>query len=61
MIHQILTLKTLWISTKNLLQNSCMNNPLRFRKNILERIEKLIITTDDKIIDEKLGYGINKK
>ena len=44
-----------------MLQNSCMNNPLRFRKNILERIEKLIITTDDKIIDEKLGYGINKK
>ena len=25
------------------------DNPLRFRKNLLERIEKLMMTTDDKI------------
>ena len=25
------------------------DNPLRFRKNLLERIQKLIITIDDKI------------
>ena len=37
------------------------DNPLRFRKNFLERIEKLIITTDDKIGDEKLKYDINRK
>ena len=35
--------------------------PLRFRKNILERIQKLIMTIDDKIIDEKIQYDINKE
>ena len=30
------------------------DNPLRFRKNLLERIQKLIMTVDDKIRDEKL-------
>ena len=29
------------------------DNPLRFRNNLLERILKLIMTTDDKIRDEK--------
>ena len=37
------------------------DNPLRFRKNHVERIEKLIIRTDDKIRDEKLQYGINRE
>ena len=30
------------------------DNPLHFRNNLLERIQKLIMTTDDKIRDEKL-------
>ena len=30
------------------------NNPLLFRKNRLERIQKLIMTIDNKIRDEKL-------
>ena len=29
------------------------DNPSRFRKNLLERIQKLIMTIDDKIRDEK--------
>ena len=35
------------------------DNPLRFRNNLLERILKLIMTTDDKIRDEK--YSINRE
>ena len=30
------------------------DNPLRFRKNLVERIQKLIMTIDDKIKDKKL-------
>ena len=30
------------------------DNPLRFRKNLLERTQKLIMTIEDKITDEKL-------
>ena len=37
------------------------DNPLHLRKNFLERIWKLIMTTDDKIIDEKLQYDINRE
>ena len=37
------------------------DNPLRFIKNRLEGIQKLIITIDDKIRDEKLQCNINKK
>ena len=37
------------------------DNPLRFRKNHVERIQKLIIRTDDKIRDEKLQYNINRE
>ena len=36
-------------------------NPSRFRKNLLERIKKLITTNDDNIIDEKLKYDINRE
>ena len=36
------------------------DNPSRFRKNLLERIKKLIMTTDDKIRDDKLKYFINR-
>ena len=35
-------------------------NSSRFRKNLLERISKLIITIDDKIRDEKVQYDINR-
>ena len=31
------------------------DNPLLFRKSLLERIQKLIMTIDDTIKDEKLG------
>ena len=34
---------------------------LRFRKNPLKRISKLIKTIDDKIKDEKLQYDINRE
>ena len=38
------------------------HNPLHFRKNLLERIQKLIMKTDDKITDEKLSYDdINRE
>ena len=37
------------------------NNSSRFRKNLLERIWKLIMTNDDKVRDEKLKYNINRE
>ena len=37
------------------------DNPLRFRKNLVERIQKLIITIDDKIRDENLQDDINRE
>ena len=38
------------------------DNSSRFRKNLLERIQKLIMTIDDKTIDEKKKrYDINKE
>ena len=37
------------------------DNPLRFRKNLLRRIQKLIMTIDDKTRDEKLPYDINRE
>ena len=37
------------------------DNPSRFRKNLLERIQKLVLTIDNKIGDEKLQYGINRE
>ena len=40
---------------------SCRDNPLRFRKNLAERIQKLIMTIDDKIRGEKLQYVINRE
>ena len=36
------------------------DNPSRFRKNLSERMKKLIMTTDDKIRDDKLKYFINR-
>ena len=35
------------------------DNSTRFRNSLLERIQKLIIITDDKMRDEKLQYSIN--
>ena len=37
------------------------DNTLCFRKHVLERILKLIVTIDNKIRDEKLQYGINRE
>ena len=37
------------------------DNPLRFRKCLKERIQKLIMTIDDKIRDEKRQYDINRE
>ena len=37
------------------------DNPSRFRKDLIERISKLIMTIDDKIKDEKLQYDINRE
>ena len=36
------------------------DDPLRFIQNILERMQKLIVTIDDQIRDEKLQYDINR-
>ena len=36
-------------------------NSLRFRKNLLERIQKFIMKIDDKTKDEKLQYNINRE
>ena len=38
-----------------------LDNPIRFRKNLSERIQKLIMVIDDKIRDEKLQYYINRE
>ena len=37
------------------------DSPLHLRKNLLEIIQKLIMTTDDKIRHEKLQYDINRE
>ena len=37
------------------------DNPLCFTKNLLERIYKLIMITDDRIRSEKLQHNINKE
>ena len=37
------------------------DNPLCFRKNLVERIWKVIMTIDDEIRDEKLQYDINRE
>ena len=37
------------------------DNPARFGKNLLERIKKLIMTTDDNVRDEKLEYDIKRE
>ena len=37
------------------------DNPLCFRKNLAERILKLIMTIDDKLRDEKFQYDINRE
>ena len=37
------------------------DNRLCFRKNLLERIKKPIMIIDDKGIDEKLQYDINRE
>ena len=37
------------------------DNPSHFRKNLLERIQKLIMTIHVKIRDEKLQYDINRE
>ena len=37
------------------------DNPLCFRKNLLERIGKIVMTIDDKILDEKRQYDIKRE
>ena len=37
------------------------HNPLHFRKNLVQRIQKLIMTIHDKIRDEKLQYDISRE
>ena len=37
------------------------DNSSCFRKDLLERIEKLVMIVDDKIKDEKLQYAINRE
>ena len=36
-------------------------NHLRSRCNLLERISKLIMATDDEVRDEKIEYNINRE
>ena len=67
-----MALKILWIFTRNLYYKDIFFfkidttplvsvNPLSFRKNLLKRIWKIIMTTDDRIRDGKLQYDINKE
>ena len=69
-IHQILTLKTLWIFTKKyaakpysfLVTDATLasDNLFTFQKNFcLEKIYKLNMTFHDNIGDEKVQYDIN--
>ena len=53
--------KTLWITHYFLLIDTTLasDNPFHFRKDLLKRIQKLIMIIDDKINDEKLQYDIN--
>ena len=37
------------------------DDPLRYKNNLLEKLQKLIITIDDKIRDGKLQNDINRK
>ena len=59
--------KNLWIFTKNIAKNNVLFQSLMlllhhmFRKNLAERILKLIMTTDDKIRNKKRQYDINRK
>ena len=70
-IHHTFTFKTLWICIKK-----CTAKPyfflviyatlasdkfLSFRKNVVEKIQKLIMIIGDKIRYEKLQYNINRK
>ena len=43
------------------LVNTTTTDPLQFRKNLLKRIWKLIITTGDEIIDGNLQYDIKRE
>ena len=38
-----------------------LDNPLHFRKNLSERIQKFIMTIDGKVRDEKQQYDINRE
>ena len=63
-IHQILTLETLLIFTKNILQNHILFEWLMLLLHELilhvsESIYKLIMGIDDKITDKKLQYDVN--
>ena len=63
-IHQILTLETLLIFTKNILQNHILFEWLMLLLHemilhVSESIYKLIMGIDDKITDKKLQYDIN--
>ena len=68
-IHQILALRILSISTKNILLNHIFFFLLilRFHQIILYDLEKIILTynkimtINDQIVDEKLQYNINRE
>ena len=65
-IHQILNFRTLWIVMKSVLQTYILFRLLilllhQITLYILERIEKLIMTIDDKIREEKLQYDIDRE
>ena len=65
-----MTLKTLRIFQKGTAKpysfpaidaNLALDNPLCCKKNLAEKIWKLVMTIDDKIRDEKLQYDINRE
>ena len=68
-IHQTLNLQTLQIFTNNVWQNHIFlvidptltsDNPSCFRKKSCRKKQKLIMTIDYKIRDEKLQYNISR-
>ena len=53
--------RTLIFGDSDLEKQTIQFNLVHFWKNLLERIQKLIITIDDKIRDEKSKYDINRE
>ena len=48
----------LFLVIKNTLRS---DNPLRFKRNLSERMQEIVMNINDKIKDEELWYGFNRE